>query len=134
MKDAYLAANADRFLFGAAVSNNSGNDHSASLLNIDTSADKLSAAIVTLAKMRALEADPHIRPFKVDDGKGREFFVLIEGSADVRRNGRKINAMGAGDFFGEIALVSNRARTATVTATSPGWTSEVSHHGLGHHH
>jgi CRP/FNR family transcriptional regulator, cyclic AMP receptor protein len=50
---------------------------------------------------------------------GREFFVLIEGTADVRRKGRKINTMGAGDFFGEIALVSDRPRTATVTATSP---------------
>jgi CRP-like cAMP-binding protein len=50
---------------------------------------------------------------------GREFFVLIEGEADVRRKGRKVNVMGPGDFFGEIALVSNRPRTATVTATSP---------------
>ena len=50
---------------------------------------------------------------------GREFFVLIEGTADVRRKGRKVNTMGAGDFFGEIALVSNRPRTATVTASSP---------------
>jgi CRP/FNR family cyclic AMP-dependent transcriptional regulator len=50
---------------------------------------------------------------------GREFFVLMEGTADVRRKGRKINTMQAGDFFGEIALVSNRPRTATVTATSP---------------
>jgi CRP/FNR family cyclic AMP-dependent transcriptional regulator len=51
---------------------------------------------------------------------GREFFVLVEGAADVRRNGRRINTMGAGDFFGEIALVSDRPRTATVTMTSPG--------------
>jgi CRP-like cAMP-binding protein len=50
---------------------------------------------------------------------GREFFVLIEGEAEVRRKGRKVNTMGPGDFFGEIALVTARPRTATVTATSP---------------
>jgi CRP/FNR family cyclic AMP-dependent transcriptional regulator len=52
--------------------------------------------------------------------RGREFFVLVEGVAEVRRKGRKVNTMNAGDFFGEIALVSNRPRTATVTAASPG--------------
>ena len=50
---------------------------------------------------------------------GREFFVLLEGTADVRKNGRKINSLGPGDFFGEIALVSREPRTATVTTSSP---------------
>jgi CRP/FNR family transcriptional regulator, cyclic AMP receptor protein len=50
---------------------------------------------------------------------GREFFVLLEGTADVEKNGRKINTLGPGDFFGEIALVSREPRTATVTATAP---------------
>jgi CRP-like cAMP-binding protein len=50
---------------------------------------------------------------------GREFFVLIEGEADVRKNGRKIATMKGGDFFGEIALVSSKPRTATVVATTP---------------
>ena len=51
--------------------------------------------------------------------RGREFFVLLRGSADVLRNGRKINQLDDGDFFGEIALVSRSVRTATVTTTGP---------------
>ena len=51
--------------------------------------------------------------------RGREFFVLLEGEADVTKDGQSINRLGAGDFFCEIALVSDSPRTATVTATSP---------------
>ena len=62
---------------------------------------------------------PEGKALTTEGQPGREFFVLVEGTADVRRKGRKINTMSSGDFFGEIALVSNRPRTATVTATSP---------------
>jgi CRP-like cAMP-binding protein len=51
---------------------------------------------------------------------GREFFVLIDGTARVTKAGKKITDLGAGDWFGEIALITNSPRTATVTATSPG--------------
>jgi CRP/FNR family cyclic AMP-dependent transcriptional regulator len=50
---------------------------------------------------------------------GREFFVVLDGSAQVRRGKRSLPPMGAGDFFGEIALVTNEPRTATVTAATP---------------
>ena len=50
---------------------------------------------------------------------GRQFFVLLDGSADVRRKGRRVNTMGPGDFFGEIALLSDRMTTASVTTTEP---------------
>ena len=49
-KDAWLVDNADRVLFGAAVGNNSGNDHSASLANIDNTAAKLTTNVISLAK------------------------------------------------------------------------------------
>jgi CRP/FNR family cyclic AMP-dependent transcriptional regulator len=51
--------------------------------------------------------------------RGREFIVVVEGTVDVTRKGKKIRELGAGDFIGEIALVSDVPRTATVTATSP---------------
>jgi CRP/FNR family transcriptional regulator, cyclic AMP receptor protein len=54
-----------------------------------------------------------------EGSRGREFFVLLEGDADVTKGGSSINKLGQGDFFGEIALISGAPRTATVTATSP---------------
>jgi CRP/FNR family transcriptional regulator, cyclic AMP receptor protein len=50
---------------------------------------------------------------------GREFMVIVDGAAEVRRNGRKVNTLGAGDFFGEISLVTGRGHTAAVTTTEP---------------
>jgi CRP/FNR family cyclic AMP-dependent transcriptional regulator len=50
--------------------------------------------------------------------RGREFFVLLEGEAEVKKGEQQINTMREGDFFGEIALVTKMPRTASVTATS----------------
>lgn len=50
---------------------------------------------------------------------GREFFILLEGTADVTRKGKLLATRKGGDFFGEIALVCDRPRVATVTTTSP---------------
>ena len=49
----------------------------------------------------------------------RQFFVLLDGEAEVRRRGRKINTMRPGDFFGEIGLVTDRETSASVTTTKP---------------
>jgi CRP/FNR family transcriptional regulator, cyclic AMP receptor protein len=49
---------------------------------------------------------------------GREFFVLIDGNAVVSKKGKTIAELRGGDWFGEIALLTDTPRTATVTATS----------------
>ena len=76
-KDAWLAANADRVLFGAARSNNAANDHSDALAQVDNTSDKLTSATASLAKEMARLADPHIHPFRVEEMPGREFFVMF---------------------------------------------------------
>src|SRR5919106_4440638 len=64
---------------------------------------------------------------KVDAGKqlvsegdtGTEFFVVIDGNATVSRRGQKVAQLGAGGFFGELALLDKAPRNATVTAETP---------------
>jgi CRP-like cAMP-binding protein len=47
---------------------------------------------------------------------GHEFFVIVEGKVEVTRKGKKVATRGAGDFVGEIALLQETRRMATVTA------------------
>ena len=49
---------------------------------------------------------------------GREAMIIVSGTAVVRRNGRKIDSMGPGDFFGEMSLVNHIPRNADVIASS----------------
>ena len=50
---------------------------------------------------------------------GREFFVVVDGEATASIGDRLIATLGAGSFFGELALLDGGPRTATVTATGP---------------
>jgi CRP-like cAMP-binding protein len=50
---------------------------------------------------------------------GREFFVIVEGAVKVAKNGRKVNELHDGDYVGEIALLTDAPRNATVTAITP---------------
>lgn len=62
---------------------------------------------------------PEGRRLAVEGAAGHEFMIVVEGSAEVRRGGRKVNVLGSGDFLGEIALITGRKRTASVTTLEP---------------
>ena len=55
----------------------------------------------------------------VEEGKpGHEFFLIEDGTAEVRRNNRKVATLGRGQFFGELSLLDRGPRSATVVADS----------------
>lgn len=122
-KDAWLVDNADRVLFGALKSNNSANDHSASLANIDNTADKLTPGAITLMKRIAKLASPRIRPLKPrKGGVTSDSFVLFVPSLLLRdltedsaflqanreaRNRGKLNPIfaGADYIYDNVAII-----------------------------
>lgn len=56
----------------------------------------------------------------IEEGRiGNEFFIVLEGKVEVRRGDHVIATRGPGEFFGEIALLDKRPRTATVAVIEP---------------
>ncbi len=57
----------------------------------------------------------------VEEGKagGVSFFIIADGEATVTVGGKEVASLGPGDHFGELALISDRERNATVTAATP---------------
>lgn len=55
----------------------------------------------------------------VTEGRiGRDFFLILDGEAVVRRSGRKVATLGPGKWFGELSLIDNQPRSATVAAVT----------------
>lgn len=90
-KDTWLTNNADRALFGAAIGNAVAADHSASLLNVDTTNDRATKEIISIAKRRAQKAvtanGDGIRPFKFsDDMESYVVFIGCNGFRDLKND------------------------------------------------
>jgi CRP/FNR family cyclic AMP-dependent transcriptional regulator len=99
------------------------------LFSHDTKADALGRCpfFEGLSRGELLELAKVSEDMEVEEGKvltregqsGSEFFVIIDGAVSVTKDGREIRTLGPGDFFGEIALLEDTPRTATVVAKTP---------------
>ena len=85
------------------------------------------AAIARLAREVSLPAGHTL----IREGaEAFSFFVILEGTAEVRQGGRRVATLGPGEFLGELALILRRPRNATVTLTSPARLLVVSAHNF----
>jgi CRP-like cAMP-binding protein len=69
--------------------------------------------IASSMKPRTFSAGQQIA---VEGESGVGFFVIEDGQAKVTVHGDEVRTLGPGDYFGEVALITHGARTATVTA------------------
>jgi CRP/FNR family cyclic AMP-dependent transcriptional regulator len=99
------------------------------LFSQDTKADALGhcSFFAGLSRDELRQLAKATEDMEVEEGKaltregatGSEFFVIVDGEVTVTKDGAEIRSLGPGDFFGEIALLEDRPRTATVTAKTP---------------
>ena len=99
------------------------------LFSHDTKVDSLARAPLfqDLSKDELRQLAGVTEDLEVDEGRvlcregeaASEFFVIIDGDVEVTAGGRHLRTLSDGDFFGEIALIEDIPRTATVTATTP---------------
>jgi CRP-like cAMP-binding protein len=71
--------------------------------------------IASSMKPRTFSAGQEIA---VEGESGVGFFVIEDGQAKVTVHGNEVRTLGPGDYFGEVALITHGARTATVTAAT----------------
>jgi len=82
------------------------------------------ASEVEMSRVASLADELHVEEgeeLTVEGQPGNTFFVIAKGTATVSRGGTRLVGLGPGSYFGEIALIEQGPRTATVTADSRMW-------------
>ncbi len=83
-----------------------------------------------LGEVGRLADEVDVRAGKVlakEGASAEEFFIILEGTVNISRDGRHLRDLGPGDFFGELALLGRIPRTATATASTPARLLVVAH-------
>ena len=87
--------------------------------------DRSLQAVAILAREVAFKAGDS---FMLEGENGDEFYIIVDGTVRIERGDRAIRSMTAGGFLGEIALLEQRPRTATATATTDVRALEIRSH------
>ncbi len=73
----------------------------------------------TIAHLATYLEEPEGTILTAEGESGNEFIIVLGGQVEVQQGGEVIATRGAGDYFGEIALLDHRPRTATIVAKTP---------------
>jgi CRP/FNR family transcriptional regulator, cyclic AMP receptor protein len=105
-----------------------GKDYKLDLLRRVPLFQGLSKSDLQLVERLTDEIDVPAGKVLIKEGaSGHEFFIVVEGTLRVERDGQLIRKLGPGDFAGEIALIDGGLRTATVIADTPARLLVVGH-------
>jgi len=75
--------------------------------------------LAALSQLSTLVELPAGRRFVAEGSIGQEALVVVQGQASVQRNGEQIATVGKGSFLGEMSLVCNEPRNASLVADTP---------------
>ena len=82
-------------------------------------ADRPRRELDLIASLTDIVDVPAGKVLVTEGDRGREFFALVSGAAEVTLHGEHVADVEPGEFFGEIALVAHMPRTASVTTSEP---------------